>query len=147
MKFRLQSLLRYRTHQRDLCRMYLAEVLLAQRKLQQLREELEQERELQWQEGADLSRGGRVSIERLKARRYHVGHLQMQLKQNSLEQQLVAEQLELCRQALIQADQKVRALEKLREKQQAEWQAEQIKRETRQVEEAWQALNFITRQQ
>ena len=142
MEFRLQALLRYRLHQRDLCRLYLGEALTADRILNERREAIEAERLLQLREGAQLLEPGRISIDRMMSRRYHLGQLQLQTRQVDLERQIVAQQIDLCRQALLQADQRVQALEKLRDKQLREAAAQEVRREERQVEEAWQALHW-----
>ncbi len=50
---------------------------------------------------------------------------------------LIAQQLVLCRQALSKADQDVKILEKLEEKQREEFQYYEERREEHELEEAW----------
>lgn len=129
-------------HQRDLCRLYLGEALTADRILQERLESIDAERLLQLREGAQLLEPGRISIDRMMSRRYHLGQLQLQTRQVDLERQIVTEQIDLCRRALLQADQRVQALEKLRDQQLQEEAARAVRREERLVEEAWQALHW-----
>lgn len=140
--FRFAALLRYRRNRRDLTRQLLAQTLAAQRELVGRRAELEAvQHELQ----DELRAGGQqgpLDIDRLAARRYYAGRLAGELLGLERNEELVTHQLSLCRQALLEADRDVKVLEKLEERQQADFRYEQERREGRELEEAWQSTTY-----
>lgn len=140
--FKFAALLRIRRHRRDQCRQLLAEVLSDIRALEVQRAELEQRRTGQLDELRSLGRPGPVDVDRAAARRYFAGQLVGELAGLARRQELVEQQLELCRQTLVKADQDVKVLEKLEEKQRAAFQFESERRGARELEEAWQAARL-----
>ncbi|VAX39813.1 hypothetical protein MNBD_PLANCTO02-2797 [hydrothermal vent metagenome] len=140
-KFRLQSLLNYRQNRRDQCRMLLAAVLAEDQKMIDQKAEFQQNR-LETLE--EIKRGGNqgaVDVDGISARRFHSTQLTIYMMGIDQQRTFIARQIELCRQALIQADQDVKVLEQLKEKQQTEFQALQNKKEDRQREESWSAIH------
>ena len=137
--FQFDSLLRYRRHRRDLCRQLLADVMANRRRLEERRAALEVERTDQLGEIRTLQQSGEVDVDRAAARRYYAGRMLVDMLLVDRDQEAVHEQLERCRQALLQADRDVKALEKLRDKQQAEFLYEAGCREMRELDESWMA--------
>lgn len=143
--FTLAGLLKYRVHQRDLCRQLLAEVLADDAALEQQQHETDRARDEQLREMQGLLQSGRVDIDRSAARRYHAGQLTIDLRLLEQRRRLVAQQIARCRQALVMADQRVKALEKLREQQLAEFLQERERAESREREENWLAVHGVER--
>lgn len=139
--FRLASLQKYRGHQRDLCRQYLAEALADQRGVESELAANEHHREQQLDEIRDKTGIGRVNIDAIVSRRFHAGQLAHEIRTIKQRLDLVLKQVDLCRRALIQADQRVKALEKLEEKQLNEFLFEQERKASREREENWIATH------
>jgi flagellar export protein FliJ len=136
-QFKFQALLNYRKYRRNLCRLYLAEVLANDRdQISQLRS-LERNRSSQLGELRDLSREGDVNIDRSASRRYFAGQLTGEMQLVIRNRSLIAQQLILCRQALSKSDQDVKVLEKLEEKQREEFRYDEERREAYELEEVW----------
>lgn len=141
-EFQFDSLLKYRRHLRDLCRQVLADVLANQHQLAERREALEHQRTGQLDEIRTMHQPGQVEIDRSAARRYHAGQMQIDISYLDRDRNVVAEQLARCRQALIEADRNVKVLEKLRDKQQAEFTSTQSRKEARELDESWMAARI-----
>lgn len=140
--FKLESLLRYRRHRRDLCRQLLADIFADDRRLQENRAALERQRTGQLGEIRALHEPGRIDIDRSAARRYFAGHVQNDILFIDRDREIVGEQMGQYRQALIQADREVKVLEKLRDKQHATFLYEQNRNEGRELEELWMATHL-----
>lgn len=138
-QFRLAALLKYRESLRDRCRQALAQLLQQDAALIAEQAHLTEEREQQLEEMRQTQLAGRVPVERLAARRYHCGQLTNEIQQVVRKRQELAHQLAACRQTLIKADQGVKVLENLSERQLADHQQDEIRREARDLEEAWSA--------
>lgn len=138
-RFRLSPLQKYREHRRDLCRQALAQALAADAQLVLDREQIMASREKVLQEIARLQQGQRMNVEQAAARRYHAGQLQMQARQIDADRELLAQRIQLCRLALATADQEVKVLENLSDRQRMEFEKIQESKEAREVEEVWQA--------
>jgi flagellar export protein FliJ len=132
-------LLKYRRHQRDVCRQVLGKVLARDGELAALQEELQRERAGQLDELRHLSEAGTVAVDRSASRRYHAGRLSVEIRQVEFSREQLAQQLALCREALVKADQAVKALEKLEETRREEFLAERERRDGREREEVWLA--------
>jgi flagellar export protein FliJ len=139
-QFRLASLQRYREGLRDQCRQVLAQWLGRDAALAAEQQRLAAEREelLEEMRAAQQS-AGLVDVEGLIARRYRAGQLSAEMQQLVLQRRQIAEQIALCRQALVRADQGVKVLEQLCDRQYAEFRASEEKREGCEREEIWQA--------
>ncbi len=136
-QFKFQALLNFRKYRRNLCRLYMAEVLANDRDLVSQRRSLERDRSNQLDELRDLSREGDVNVDRSASRRYFAGQLTGEMHLVNRNRSLIAQQLVLCRQALSKADQDVKVLEKLEEKQREEFRYYEERREAHELEEAW----------
>ncbi len=142
-RFELEALLTYRRHQLEQCRRLMAEVLADQQACQAERAEWARERTQLEGDIRQQSLAGRVDISRMAAQRYYLTQLDVQSLQLQARETRIVQQLELCRQAVLQADRAVRALEQLREKRQHDFQQAEFKREQRELEESWTAIRYI----
>jgi flagellar export protein FliJ len=143
--FPLASLLQYRRHRRELCRQLLAGVLADETRLRAEQEALEQERSDLMDDLRRLGGGGTVDIDGSAARRYYALQLGRRIASAIARRQLITDQLQLCRQALIKADGEVRMLERLEETRRAEHQYEQDRRAARELEDLWSAGQLAKR--
>lgn len=141
-KFKLGSLLKYRGHQRDLCRQLLAQVLEDDAQCVRQQDEMRLQQEFLAQEMREISNEGGFNVNEIATRRFHIGQLKLQILELDQKRQQIAQQIQLCRNALIQADQAVKALDNLKEKQRLQHAFEERKKADRFVEEAWQAANY-----
>lgn len=120
----------------------MAEILADDATFLAERGRIEAEREAQLAELRQLNQPGDVNINQSANRRFYAGQLTADIVEIDRRRELVRQQLELCRQALVKADQEVRALEKLEEKQRAEFVLQTERRTAAQLEDAWQATHF-----
>ncbi|QDT46074.1 flagellar biosynthesis chaperone [Symmachiella dynata] len=140
-QFKLETLLNMRLGRRDQCRQALATILSHDAELAAQMQRVVQQRLGQLQELRDLNSSRSMNIDATAARRYYAGQLTSEIAGIEHQQSLVAEQLEICRQTLVKADQDVKALENLKEKQQAEFMQLQEQRAQRELEDSWSATN------
>lgn len=138
-QFRLASLLKYRESLRDQCRQVLAQWLRRDADLVAEQQRLNDERELQLSEMRTEQTDGTLQVDRLVSRRYRAGQITGELTALARQRDELAQQISLCRQALVKADQGVKVLEQLSDKQLAEFLAADEKRQARDREEIWQA--------
>lgn len=137
--FKFQSLLNYRKHRRELCRIYLGHVLANDRELIAQRHSFEQDRMNQLQELRGLGERGAFDIDSSSSRRYYAGQLVGFMQLVDRNRELVADQMALCRKALSKADQEVKVLEKLEEKQKSEFLYQEERRNAHELEDIWMA--------
>jgi flagellar export protein FliJ len=137
--FTLQPLLNYRQGRRDLCRQLLAQIADDDRALAAKRDALADDRRRQLDQLRDLSQTGRVSIDGAAARRYYSGQLLAAMQGLDRQRALVAQQMELCRKALVQADVECKVLQRLEEKQRAAWRYAAERRAQHEREDLWTA--------
>jgi flagellar biosynthesis chaperone FliJ len=142
--FRLQALLTYREHLRDLCRQKLAELLAAEADLVQQRQAVLTRREQMLTELQDLLTRPQVDVDQAAARRYHAGQLAAEAARLAAERERLAAGIAEARQLLVKADQGVKVLEQLADKQRAEARLDLDRRESREREEIWQAARLGT---
>jgi flagellar protein FliJ len=135
--FSLAALLQYRKNRREHCQRLLAQVLADEVGLLSERERLLANRERQFEEIRRLSRRGRVTVDGAATRRYHSLQLLGDVRRIDEKRKLVAQQLQLCRQALTKADAEVKVLERLEEKQRAAFLYEAERRAQHEREDAW----------
>ena len=117
--FSLAALRKYRKNVREHCQRLLAQVLADDAGLLAERERLLANRDRQFEEIRRLSQRGRVTVDGAATRRYHSLQLLGDVRGIDEKRKLVAQQLQLCRQALTKADGEVKVLERLEEKQRA----------------------------
>jgi flagellar FliJ protein len=137
--FALRPLLEFRRHRRNLCRQLLAQVLSDEAALLAERQTALASRERQFAEIRGMSRRGPVSIEGAISRRYHTGQLLGQVRLIEEKRRLVGQQLQLCRDAIVKADTDVKALERLEDRQRAEFEYRAERRNQFEREDAWMA--------
>jgi flagellar export protein FliJ len=137
--FSLSALLKYRKNRRDHCQRLLAQVLADDAGLSAQRHKLLAQRERQLTEIRGLSRKGHVTVDGAASRRYHSIQLLAHVRGVDERRQLVAKQLDLCRQALTKADAEVKVLERLEEKQRAAFVYRAEQRAQNEREDAWSA--------
>ena len=135
--FSLAALLKYRKNLREHCQRLLAQVLADEAGLLSERERLLANRDRQFEEIRRLSRRGRVTVDGAATRRYHSLQLLGDVRGIDEKRKLVAQQLQLCRQALTKADGEVKVLERLEEKQRAAFLYEAERRASIEREDAW----------
>ena len=138
-RFPLEPLLDYRKHRRDLCRQQLAQTYAEEQSLQVQQQRLEQQRTQLIAELRELGAHGEVDIERAASRRYYAGRLLGDIAAMVRQRQAVRERMELCRRDVIKADQDVKVLEKLKQKQQTVFRDDAERREGRELEDTWSA--------
>ena len=144
--FKLEPLLKLRTNQRDQCQQLLADVLRRDEALVHQRSQTENDRRVQIDELRSLGGGGGVNIGASASRRVYAGHLSGNIGHIEAERNSLSRQIDLCRQALIRADQAVKSLEKLAERQRTEFVFTQQSVESRELEQTWQAMHARERQ-
>lgn len=117
----------------------LASLLADEWTLRNRHRELQRRREEQFEEIRRLRQSGGVDIDRSASRQFYAGQLNAEMRLVDRNRETLAGQLDLCRQALVEADRAVEILEKLKEKQQAEHRYEQERRAAREMEDVWLA--------
>ncbi len=142
-KFRLATLLRLRSNERDERRAELAKAYEAADILAQRQAEIEAEQADIRRQQAELVGPGHASIEKILHVQRYTLILRVNLGQLAQQQAQVAAEVERRRLVLVEADRQVRILEKLSEKKFAEYQAEELRLEMRELDE--QALQGFER--
>ena len=141
--FKFAALLKYRRHQRDLCLQLVGQVLAEDQQALARLNAVQQERVDEEDELRSFLGTGRVDIDRSASRRYHLGQLSLQIRTVEEQRKLIAQKLTRARQFLTQADQRVKALEKLEEKHLAEHRHEVERKTSRDLEDAWLAVHAL----
>lgn len=137
--FRLQSLLKYRESLRDQVRARLARLLAADAQLVAQREEYLAARTTTLEEMAALQTAPVCDVQQVSARRYHAGYLLNEARRVEQQRVELAVHVAACRQELVTADQEVKVLEQLADRQRVEHEQIEEARTARAREEAWQA--------
>ncbi len=119
----------------------LARLLADDRTLVEQRRHLQNQRLVQLDELRRLGEAGDVDVDGSTSRRYYTGRLLGQAAVVDRNRELLQQQLQLCRQALMKADQDVKALEKLAERRRAEFLYEDERRTARVLEDTWAAAH------
>lgn len=138
-RFQFESVLKMRRHKRSLCRQLLGEILQADQRLVEERGRLETLRQEQLQEIRLRQDLGRVDVDAGASLRYYAGQLQTQIQSVVANRRVLEQQLSACRRALAQAEQDVKAMEKLSDKHRDAFQYAQIRKESLELEETWSA--------
>ena len=142
-QFKLKPVLRLRIAERDDRRARLAEAYHAERILRDRLAQAEAERASVREMVRAASSPGQVDVDALL--RTHRYELVVAAQVFSIQQQLkqVAEEIERRRLVLVEADRQVRVLEKLRDRQLAEFQQQEFKREMKQLDEIAQRAKRV----
>jgi flagellar export protein FliJ len=114
-RFRLETLLRLRALSREERQRALAEAYQAETRLEQQRLQLDAELANVRNDYREASRQGEMDVDRLMAAQRYELTLQAQVRQIAEQQQMLAEETERRREALVEADRQVKVLERLRE--------------------------------
>jgi flagellar FliJ protein len=131
--FRLETLLRLRLAERDTCRHALADLISRDQALEHRVAQIDAELRILAQEVAERSSVAHVA-RRIEFERY-ANAQRAERAQCEEKRAALAEQIAIQREALLAADQEVRSLERLREEQQAAFQADQQRREQRELDD------------
>ena len=132
-RFRLETLLQVRRTERDQRRAELAQAYQAKEILREQRKKLQTEIDLLRQQRS-IS-GGTIDVDALiEGSRYE---FVLSSQRKTLEEQSseVSQEIERRRQILVAVDQQVRMMEKLEEKQRQQFQAEQQRKENKELDE------------
>jgi len=134
-EFRLQAVLDLRRQQREQRRAQLAAAIDLERQVEQRRRGLEAEldRQRQWVRAGTLP--GAIDVERLRIAGQYESSLRAQLEHVAASFEAAAAEIENCQQALATADGEVRTLEKLRDRQRADFQRGRASAQARQMDE------------
>ncbi|WP_166827619.1 flagellar export protein FliJ [Thalassoroseus pseudoceratinae] len=135
-RFRLQALLDLRIRKRDAVRQDLADALASQRELDTRRNQMADDIHRHEQEVRQMG-SGRIDINRLNRQRHYLAHLGQNLRQSEQEVTEAGKLVEQRQAELATAEQEVRLLEKLRDKQSEEYYFNQEKKAELQRDEAW----------
>jgi flagellar protein FliJ len=141
--FKFQSVLKLRQYRRDLCRQVLAQVLADDAALVTERARHEKNRNVQLEELRKIGAGGGVDVDRSSARRYFCGQLTTAMKIVDQRRAIVAQQISMCRAAVVRADQEVKSLEKIEENQRADFNYQTERTTARELEETWLAAHSM----
>ena len=134
--FRLATLLRLRETTRDERRVQLADSQRADAELENRLTRLNQEQERLRSECRTAAAPGAVDLFRLVEAQQYAAALRAEEAELGRQRQALAIEIQQRRQALIEADREVRALEKLRENRRQTHQQEENRKEAKRFDEA-----------
>ena len=140
--FQFASLLVVRRNHRDVRQRALAEASRRVAEIEARRQQVIRERTEQLDQMRQLGTAGKMDVDAAARRRYFASQLVVDLARLDHERS-VAEQAErLCQAELIKADQAVKVLENLEEKQRTEFLAVEEAKAQRELEDAWQGTGY-----
>ena len=116
----LETVLRVRRHQRDQVRMALARLLSEARVVEERRQRSETDRAETLAALRSSSTSGRLDVDRISALRYHAARLSIEIARDAAESATRHEHVRAAQAMLAKADQSVKAVEKLIERNEAE---------------------------
>ena len=117
--------------------MMLARLQHDARTLSEERDQWENVRQSQLSEIRDIASEKLIDIDRAASRRYHVGRIAVEILLTHRRSELIGDQIEQSRRLLSEAEKDVKVLEKLKEKQEAEFEEESMRRADREREDCW----------
>lgn len=136
-RFRFETLLKVRRSRRDLCRQLLAQVMADHRRHAEQSAALESTRTEQMEQIRNLARSGNIDVDGVTRRRYFARQLEAEKAVLDQQYTILSQQLDLCRQALTKADQEVKVLERLQDRQKAQFDYKRLRTEALEREDAW----------
>lgn len=145
-RFRLQPLLRLRTAERDERHGELAKALRAADILREQREQLGSDMADNQELSRKLSLPGSGNVDGLLAAHRYESILKVQSQHLATQEAQVAGEVERRRQVLMEADRQVRMLEKLSERKRLEHSQQELRQETKQLDEV-AARNHVRQQE
>jgi flagellar protein FliJ len=135
-RFRLKTLLAMREAERESCRAQLAEVLTAERALDDKKQSIENELFCQRSRSRARLAPGRIDLNALTTADGYERGLRSRLRAINADAAALAVSVVERRQALAAADREVRALEKLRDRQLEDFRRDSARAETKELDEA-----------
>jgi flagellar protein FliJ len=137
-KFRMATLLKLRESDRDERRSQLAQAFRAEELIEQEQERLDGELAAILNQARAAAGPGEVNVDQLlEAQRFEI-LLMAQKQQLARQREIVKEEIERRRQALVEANREVQVLENLREKQRERWRDEENRQDVKRLDEAAQ---------
>jgi flagellar protein FliJ len=134
-QFRLETLLRIRESERDQCHAMLAESRRAEEELNTRLNHLRTERNRLQQDCRKAAGPGELDLDWLTEAHRYALNLSEQEDELLRQMQILAEEIDRRREALLQADRKVHVLEKLREHRLVNHRQEQEREEAKHLDE------------
>ncbi len=134
-RYRLASLLKLREATRDERRAELAEAYQAETVLAQRRRELDGAIRDNREQLRETAGAGQINVDTLVGGHRHQLLLAAQQQLMDRQRQQLETEIERRRERLVEADQEVRAMEKLRERQQGRFQYEEDRKEVKRLDE------------
>ncbi|MCG6154508.1 flagellar FliJ family protein [Rubinisphaera margarita] len=141
-QFRLESLLKYRRHQLDQCRQLMADVLRDQETCTASLQDLDDDRTETLEQMRTASLSGSINVRKLASIRYDVAQIDEHKLRLRADHSRYEKQLELCRQAVQQADAAVKSLERLRDKQLQQHDHKEARKTEISLQDAWASVNL-----
>ncbi|MDA0834595.1 MAG: flagellar FliJ family protein [Planctomycetota bacterium] len=142
--FPLEAVRKIRRHRLDLCEQLLGYVLGEARKLDAQMSELQSSRDLQLSEIRQGTGEGAVDVDRTASRRFYAGRVSVDIAEVEHHRHIVGQQLELCRHAIVKAEQELKVIDKIEQRRREEFDRQQERKEQFEREEAWQAIRLTT---
>jgi flagellar protein FliJ len=140
--FNLEALLSLRESRRDSCRQLLAQLLNDENNLIENKAEVLRKKEASLQAIKEVSSTGVVDLNKISNNRYYINQLVNESLLFDQKIENLNNQISLCRKALVKADQEVKVLDKLKEKQRTLFLEAEAKAEARELEETWLATHL-----
>ena len=134
-RFRLATLLKLREQARDACRGQLAEAFEAESQLRAHRADTQQQLDSLIDQLTATRKPGRVDVDSLVTVQRYQLVLQAEYQTQTQQLELIAEEIERRRLALVAADREVQVLEKLQEQGRERHDLEAKRSETKQLDE------------
>ncbi len=141
--FPLEAVRKVRRHRLDLCEQILAYVMGQAQNLDRQRVTLLSQRERQLEELKAVSEEGIVDIDAAATRRYYAGRLLSDIAQIEHQRGIVEQQMSLCRQAVVKAEQELKVLDKIAEHREEEHRQQRERIDQIEREETWQAIHQV----
>lgn len=134
-RFRLETLLSLRDQARKERQAELAKAYEAQRIVVEKIDEIVQNIESLTHEGREMMRSKKIDVEFLVGLRRHEAFLRAQQTEATRQLEMIREEVEVRRRAVIEADKEVKIMEKLKEKQSMRYDEEMLKRDNKTMDE------------
>lgn len=138
-RFKFDALLKYRKNRRDQIQVVLAQLIGQVTDLEENLDRLRLDRGQQLKQIRGNYQQGAVDIDAASSRRYFATQLEYQIQATEFEKKQIQDRIAACRQTLVQADQDVKVLERLEEKQRLDFIADTQRRSELELEDIWSA--------
>ncbi len=138
-RFKFHALLKYRQNRRDQTQVALAQLTQQAASLQSQVDRLRVQRHEQLEQIRGNCVQGTVDVDSAASRRFFATQLEYRAHATELGKQQILERIAGCRRTLVQADQDVKILERLEEKQRRAFVADAQRRDGLELEDVWAA--------